>query len=203
MPDEQSSAGSLREAVRIGVLYVLGLHWGSEVTPGDVMTFLAFLVAGISVFFLAQQIKASAKQANEAAAAQRGRFLLDVVNRYFDDPGMRRLYVKLDTKQFRFSDPVDYMGSPDAEAISRMLYTFDTIAHLVDLGVLSLEDVAIMGFRITRMLDDPEIRKVLEWLDSDYLRQRGPSHSHGPARKLAQQLADRKLEYRAERGERL
>ena len=180
------------------------------------MTFLGLLVASISLIILARQISASVQQAEasvrqaeasmlqtkESALVQRGRFLLDVVNRYFDDPGMRRLYLRLDTRAFRF-DPTQYVGSEDAESISRMMYTFDTIAHLVNLRVLSLEDVAIMGFRITRMIDDPKIRKVLQWLDSDYIVQRGPTHSHEPARNLARQLADRKLELRAESGDRL
>lgn len=232
MPDERASVVTAGEFTEIEVEYMLGLQWSSELTLGDVTTFLAFLVASVSVYFLAKQLKANVKQAEasvdqakasvdqakasvkqaeasvqqarEAAAVQRGRFLLDVVNRYFDDPGMRRLYQKLDKGEFRFN-LVDYVGSDDAEAVSRMLYTFDTMAHLVNLGVLSLEDVAIMGFRITRTLKDPEILEVLAWMDAgggSQGRGRG-AHSHQPARMLADQLAELRLEDRAERGERL
>jgi hypothetical protein len=181
---------------------VPGFQWSGELTLGDVFTLVGLIFAGVTVWFLGRQIKANAHQTREAAAAQRGRFVVDVVNRYFDDPGMRSLYRKLDTEQFKFNR-AEYKGSDDAEAISRMLYTFDTIEHLVELGVLSLKDVAIMGFRIVRAINDPEIQHVLDWLDEDLGSGSRGLPSHLPARRLADQLKEHNLEYRAERGTRV
>src|SRR5215469_6089407 len=133
---------------------MFGLQLSTQVTAGDVLTLVGLLGGSIGLVLVLLQIRANNSQA-------RGRFLLDVINRYFDDPEMLRLYHLLDDGHFRF-DRNTYKGSLDAKAVSRTLYYFDTVQFLVDKKIISLKDVVILRYRIMKFFRDPEIQKALE-----------------------------------------
>jgi hypothetical protein len=68
-----------------------GLQWSNQITVVDLLTFVGLLGGLISLVFVYLQLRAGAQQAQLAATAQRGRFLLDVIQRYFDDVASRTL----------------------------------------------------------------------------------------------------------------
>lgn len=166
---------------------LLGLQWSTQVTLGDVLTVVGLLGGSLSLVFVYLQVRASAVQAQHAATAQRGRFLLDVINRYFDDSEMLRLYSLIDSDKFVF-DPATYVGSPDAAAVSRTLYYFDALGFLVNQHLISLEDVAILRYRIDAFFESPQIEEVLGSYVYSPSRRRYPGHSHELARNLHRQL---------------
>ena len=181
-----------------------GLQWSGQITVGDVLTFVGLLGGVFSLVFLVVQVRAgarqvktgiqqatisaeqatiSAEQAQLAATAQRGRFLLDVINRYFDDKEILRLYQLIDSDSFKFN-PATYVGSPDAAAVARTLYYFDTLKFLVDRNLILLEDVAILRYRIDAFFKNPHIQSAV----SRNMHTRHGSSSHILARDLYDQL---------------
>lgn len=171
--------------------YMIALPWGIQATLGDVLTVIGLLGGLVGLVFVAIQVSAgarqlgiaavqakvtteqaviSAKQTELAATAQRGRFLLDVINRYFDDPEMLKLYYLIDSDSFVYS--------PDtAPAVSRTLYYFDSVMFLVSKGLITLEDVAILMNRIDAFFRNEEIQRVLKDIYvRDRIRKQTPDH---------------------------
>jgi hypothetical protein len=160
-----------------------GLQWSNQITVGDLLTFTGLFGGLISLVFVFLQVRAGAQQAQLAATAQRGRFLLDVIQRYFDDLEMLRIYSLIDNKRFVYH-PDNYFGSADAAAVSRTLYYFDTVGFLVDKGLISLEDVAILRYRIDAFFESDEIKKVLDAYENPRGGRSSLGHAHELARKL-------------------
>src|SRR5262249_47819809 len=133
-----------------------------EIRLGDVLTVIGFAFAILSLFYLRSQVRASVRQAEDRAAAESARFLVDFMNHYFADQEVRALYHALDYKQVR--NAAELVERHD-EAISRFLYTMDGIGHLVDERVLKLADVDVVSMQILRVLIDSEVvKEYLVWL---------------------------------------
>jgi hypothetical protein len=142
-----------------------GFQLSTQVTVGDVLTTVGLLGGLISLYLIYMQVRASNRQTQLTAAVAARQFVLDLVNRSFDDPEMLRLYYQLDNRTFRF-DPDTFLGSPDATAVTRTLNYFDTVGYLVDKKLISLGDVAILKHRIISFFDDLQVRTAFDFMYS-------------------------------------
>jgi hypothetical protein len=114
---------------------------------------------------------------------------LDVINHYFDDPEMLRLYSLIDCDSFVYN-PDTYIGSRDASAVARTLYYFDTLGFLVNNDLISLQDVAILRYRINVFFRNEQIGKALDLTYGRLGRYSGRQDqvAHELARDLYEQL---------------
>jgi len=151
-----------------------GLQLSTQVTVGDLLTSLGLVGGFVSLLVVAFQVSANSRQA-------RGRFLADVINRYFDDPAISGLHYQIDNKSYKFK-PESWRET--TEGISRTLYYLDTVGFLVDKKVISLEDVAILKHRIIRFFGDTEVQKAFNVMHGPG----GVKGAHKPAVKLKEQL---------------
>jgi len=145
------------------------------------LTFVGLLGGVISLALVARQLRASNRQTKLTAGIATRQFLLDVINRYLDDPEMARLNQLIDSDSFVYN--------PDtAPAVSRTLNYFDTLAFLVNKKLTSLEDVAILKKQIDAFFRNREVRQVLTSSYAWYSPGSETSHEHGLAEGLYRQL---------------
>jgi hypothetical protein len=154
-----------------------GLQVSTQVTIGDRLTFLGLVGGFVSLLVVAFQVSASSRQA-------RGRFVVDVINRYFDDRAMLGLHYQIDSKTYTFNPESPESWRETTEAISRTLNHLDSVGFLVDKKIISLEDVAILKHRIIRFFGDTQVNEALKVMNG----QDGVKGAHGPAVKLKEQL---------------
>ncbi len=165
--------------------------WKAEIGVGDVITFFGFLAAAVGLFCTAIQMRIGSR-------IHRAQFLLETTERYFADSDVRRLYYDIDYGHFKLDfangnpstvkcgdrPAKQFIGSDEERWLDSLLYTFDVIGRVAELGALSRTDARIFAFQAGRVFKNPEVVKFLEWLDNERKRFGGDLPSHRAARKL-------------------
>src|SRR5689334_6184642 len=104
----------------MGEEYMISLPWGIQATLGDALTVIGLVGGLIGLVLVLIQLIASNRQARLTATAQRGRFVLDVINHYLDDQEMFRLHSLLEHFTFAYV-PDPQLDPQDDLAISRAI----------------------------------------------------------------------------------
>jgi hypothetical protein len=159
---------------------MVDLRWSNEVKLSDILTMGGWLLTIIGLVFTALQIR-------RAARTQRYQFLLTVTERYFGDKEVREFYYRLDYHKFTF-DPKTFLGTEDERLLDGIIYNLDIIGRMLRMNVLSLHEVSIIGFQVSRVMGNPEVQRYLAWLDGEYRREGRPTPAHDDARYLAKSL---------------
>lgn len=159
---------------------LFALQWKAEVSVGDLATALGFIVATIGLFFAVKQLR-------QGALEQRANSLLELTERYFADNDVRKFYYRLDYNQFSL-DLDKFAGSDEERWLDQLIYTFDVIGQVVRMGALTPSEAQIFAFQASRVLNNPEVKKYLDWLDGEYAREGRPTPAHADARYLVQTL---------------
>jgi hypothetical protein len=172
---------------------MLTLTWKSEVGIGDIFVGFTFLAAAVGLILTAIQLR-------HGILVQRAQFLLDATKRYFADTHVRRLYYDVDYERFhitflngepntvqRAGQPAKpFVGSDEERWLDSLLYTFDVIGRIVELGALSASEVSIFAFQAARVFRNTDIANLLRWLDKERDRFGGEVPAHRAARKLVE-----------------
>lgn len=153
--------------------------WNPDIRIGDVLTLFGFTLTAISLFFAGVSLRRNAK-------VQRAQFLLNITDRYFSDSDVRKFFYRLNYNQFEF-DLQKFLDSDEERWLDSLLYTFDIIGRVVRMGVLTIKEVEIIAFQASRVLENPEVKKYLDWLDKDY-QAIVARKAHQDARSLAENL---------------
>jgi hypothetical protein len=156
---------------------MFGVQLSTQVTVGDLLTVFGLVGGFVSLLVVAHQVSASSRQA-------RGRFLVDVINRYFDDPAIFGLHYQIDSNTYTFKPESPESWRETTEGISRTLYYLDTVGFLVDKKVISLDDVAILKHRIIGFFGNKQVKEAFKVMYG----QEGVEGAHKPAVKLKEQL---------------
>jgi hypothetical protein len=146
----------LRSAARmVGHL----VSWNGEVHPSDVLAVLALLITAGTVILLYRQVRIG-------VVANRARFLFDLVHWYYGNVALRHLYYQLDWRKWKF-EPDTFPMSDDEPSIDHLLTMLDMVGHLIELNVLSVQELSILRFDMIRVVENPEVIKYLHWLDDE------------------------------------
>ena len=135
------------------------LKWQSAVSLSDIVAILAFVIAAVTAILAYRQYR-------RAVITGRARFVLDLMQQWFSISEVRAMYYKIDYSHWRF-DPKSYPMSADEPAIDQILFMLDIISHLLILGVISVNELSIFKFEALAVLRNEEIKKHLEWLESE------------------------------------
>lgn len=169
-----------------------GLQWSPEIKIGDLLTVIALLLTAAALAFTGYQIQ-------QGRLASRHQFLFATMDRYFRDAGTRAFYYRLDHTEQPFSwkfDRVTFLGSADGAHLDYLLQTFALIEQMIAASVLKPSDVKLLGFEALRVIENAEVKKYLEYLDSDYDQILGPnSKAYADARNLASRFRDLRDEF--------
>jgi hypothetical protein len=155
--------------------------------PENLLTFIGLILAAIGLLFTGIQI-------NQNTKLQRARFITDVLEMYLNDKEIRKAFYQIDYGRFHF-DSDKFILSEEEQWVDHLLFTLDLIGRIVDLGALNAKELDALTFEILRIMDNPEIRKYLEWLASEYKGRTHVSPYHN-AQKLADQLRKRVRAYK-------
>lgn len=158
------------------------LRWNPEWGLGDVVSLLGFMATVVGLCFAVRQLRQSATE-------QRAQFLLSLTERYFADSDTRKFYYKIDYNDFVF-DLGSFSGSDQERWLDQLIYTFDTIGHMVRIGAISSSEASIFAFQASRVLNNPEVKKYLNWLDGEYKKEGRPTPSHSDSRYLVNTLPE-------------
>lgn len=169
------------------------IHWDPKLGLGDIVTALSFLAAAIGLWFTARQVRENTKM-------RRAQFLLDATERYFADTEVRKLYYDVDYAEFtiefdaqgepstftrRGSSPQRFVGSHEERYLDSLLYTFDSIGRLVEIGALDSREAQLFAFQASRVFNNPHVARLLQWLDGERRRFGGEVPTHRAGRALA------------------
>jgi len=144
----------------------------------EILTLIGFLFTIIGLFFTGLQIRQNTK-------LQRARFLIDIVELYFQDKDIRDVFYQIDYNRFSFDESTFVLGDKE-QAVDRLLYTLDAIGRIVELGALTPQEIDVLAFQILRVMDNKGIQDYLAWLTGEY-----ENRSHVPPHRDAQRLAER------------
>ena len=98
---------------------------------------------------------------------QRLDYLYRVTHDLFADSEFRRFFYQLDYGRFTFD--ADSFRESDAELhLDRLLYTYDLIGRLIRNGVVNVSDVSNVSFEISQICTNAEVRRYLDWLETEY-----------------------------------
>jgi hypothetical protein len=130
-------------------------------------------------------------QIRRASRTQRYQFLLTVTDRSFGAKDVREFYYRLDYNRFSF-DPKTFMETDDERLLDGVIYNLDIIGRMVRTHVLTLDEVSILGFQVSRVMGNEEVQRYLTWLDGEYRTAGRSTPAHHDARHLDAALNTRR-----------
>ena len=154
-------------------------RWNPDLRISDFLTLFGFALTVASLFFAGIGLRRTAR-------VQRAQFLLNITDRYFTDTDVRRFFYRLNYERFQF-DRQTFFESEDERHLDTLLYRFDLIGRMLEIGVVSVKEVEIMAFQASRVFDNAEVKKYLDFLDEDY-RRLVDRRAHEDARFLASRI---------------
>ena len=160
------------------------MEWNNDFGWGEILTVVGFIFTIVALWFTAREFKRNAitlergaiqlnrgaKELERNILVTKAQFIMDITERYFQNDDVRKFYYKLDYGNWKF-DAKNFEESDEERWLDHLLYTFDVIGQLVKIGTITIEDIEILAFQADRVLENEEVKKYLDWLDADYLRQ--------------------------------
>ena len=175
-----------------------------QLGAGDWADIITALVTSVGIMLAYWELRRNTR-------VQRGQFLMGATERYFAESDARRLFYDIDYEVFKinFIDGVPvtvtrggqedveeervlpFIGSEEERSLDNLLYTFDVIGRLVELGSMSIREAEIFAFQAKRVLRNESVQKYVEWVNSERDRFHVKARAHLAAFKLAAQFEER------------
>lgn len=172
----------------------------TQLGAGDWASIITAVVTSVGILLAYLELHRSTR-------IQRGQFLLGATERYFAESEARRLFYDIDYGRFQINfiegDPATvergagqeakpFMRSEEERALDNLLYTFDVIGRLVDLGSLDVREAELFAFQAKRVLENEYVLKYVEWINRDRARFGVKAPAHQAAFKLVARLSEAK-----------
>jgi len=175
------------------------IEWDPKIGIGEVLALLGIFVAAISILYAGRQLGQNGQELQLTGRVARAQFLSDVTERYFSDKEMVEFFYRLDYPNldpiFEF-DPATFPGSKEERLLDKLLYTYDLVGQLVQLEVLTFDEVRLFAFQASRVLQNQEVQKYLAWLEIQYKKYGDPPLTpHEDALSLAEELLGTEIDY--------
>jgi hypothetical protein len=106
-------------------------------------------------------------QLHQTNKIERARFVRDIASDVFGDTDLRDFFYKIDYEKFLF-DQSSFRGSKDERLLDTLLIRYDSIAKLVRLKVLSLDDIEPFMFDYIQIFKNKDVDAYLQWLRSEF-----------------------------------
>lgn len=169
----------------------------TQLSAGEWASIITAIVTSVGILLAYFELHRSTR-------IQRGQFLLGATERYFAESEARRLFYDIDYNRFRINfiegDPATverngqeakpFMRSEEERSLDSLLYTFDVIGRLVDLGSLDIREAEIFAFQAKRVLENESVLQYVEWINKDRVRFGVKATAHQAAFKLVARLSE-------------
>ncbi|HSY74821.1 MAG TPA: hypothetical protein VK810_05070 [Dongiaceae bacterium] len=135
-------------------------HWifKPEISLGDIVAFLGFIVAAIGLFLTLRQLREDSKR-------KRAEFIVSVFNQYVTDPDTAQMFYLLEYDKFEYKP--SFHRSDEEKHLDKLLSYFEMIATLYDMGVVSRSDLELIKYQFVRVYENAEIQKYFQFLDNE------------------------------------
>ena len=131
---------------------MLGIEW--KVTTGDIVSTVSIVSTLLMAWW---QLRKSNKQ-------NRAEFVVELMSEHVNDRKTLDMLYKLEYGKFVFNE-IEFPQSDDEKNLDKILYTFDQIALLHDLGVITRQDLSLIEYDFLRVYTDDEVQRYFSYLD--------------------------------------
>lgn len=125
------------------------------ITIGDILSLIGILIAILLAFW---QLSITNKQ-------NRSEIILGMMDKHIADAETLQMLYMLEYGNFSF-EPDKFPMSAEEKILDKLLYSFDQIAKLHELGILKKEDLSLIEYDYLRVFTNIEVQKYFKFLDS-------------------------------------
>lgn len=129
----------------------------------DAATTVAVFVTAASAVFAALTYYRSSRVQSAQFVANLSRDLLATAE-------LRQFYFHIDYEKFRFDSSAiaAFKGSDDERRLVALLYQYNMIGRLIQMGVVSYDDIDFLVFEVIQVLSNTQVQNYLAWLDAEF-----------------------------------
>jgi hypothetical protein len=125
-----------------------------SVTVADLVSSAGIVVAVLLAWW---QLRKANKQ-------NRAQFVVSLLTEYTSDPEGLELLYKIEYQEWKF-DKEAFAGSSDEKSLDKLLYSFQQISALYEMGTITRKDLRLIEYDFLRVYCDPEVQKYFDFLD--------------------------------------
>lgn len=137
------------------------LEFQPTVTIADILNAVLLVLALIGIFLTYKQIRYNYKTQNAA-------FFKDLYSTIFTDADIRKAFYLIECEKFVYDE--SFHGSLNEQAFDRMFGFNDLVCDLYFQGVLTKREMAYFRYGFTRIYQDKEVVKYLDFLKSFFAK---------------------------------
>jgi hypothetical protein len=132
------------------------LAFKNEISLGDLISAASFLIAALGLFLNWWQLRLD-------AIRKRAEFIVSVFSEFVMDKDSARALYDIEYDRFKYTPT--FHESVREMRLDRLLYYFEKIAALAELGTISLEDLELVRYEFVRVYRNKQVQKYLTTLD--------------------------------------
>jgi hypothetical protein len=106
---------------------------------------------------------ASVYQTRRSNAESRARLVADFLSEFSSNSGMRDAFYAIEYSRFTFD--ASFHGSDFEPKLDHLLLHLSNLALAWQVGLLSVDDLRPAQYHVLRVMQNPEIRRYLDFLD--------------------------------------
>lgn len=122
---------------------------------------VADLIASCGIIFAVLLAWWQLKKGNIQSRAQ---FIVNLLTSHTNDPEALELLYRLEYQKWEY-DENSFPGSSDERALDKLLYCFEQISVLCEMGTITRRDLRLIEYDFLRVYSDAEVQKYFAFLD--------------------------------------
>ena len=152
----------------------------TSITFGDIITLVSLLVGILLAFW---QLNVSNKQ-------NRAQIILGMMDKHYGDDNMLQMLYLLEYETFIF-DKTKFPMCPEEKMLDKLLYTFEQVAKLYEMGILKRKDLSLIEYDYLRVFTNNEVQKYFQFLDDTPSGFTSEKSDYQSFRRIAKKMLDK------------
>lgn len=117
----------------------------------------------IAIFGLAVGVFLTFYQLRKGNIQNRAQFIVNLLTQHTSDPEVLEILYKIEYDKWIF-DSECFENSADERGLDKLLYSFEQISALYELGTIAREDIQLIEYDFLRVYLNAEVQKYFEYL---------------------------------------
>ena len=118
----------------------------------------------LAVFGVGLPVVLAVLQLRQANVQNRAQFIVGLLTQHTSDPDILDLLYRIEYEEWEF-DEERFPHSKEERALDRLLYGFEQIAALYEMGTVSRNDLRLIEYDFLRVFMSAEVQKYFSFLD--------------------------------------
>ena len=145
------TAGAVTSLIRLNLI-----SFNKEIRAGDLISAVSFIGAAVGLFLNWWQLRLG-------GIRKRAEFIVSVFSQFITDPDSSQAFYDIEYDELRYDGR--FHGTKREKQLDRLLYYFEKIAALYDLGTISLQDLELVRYEFVRVYRNKSVQQYFETLD--------------------------------------